>query len=68
MTIENPCEFIKKIRENPLAQVTDVSFKDLRMLQDHLTTCENCAKLVEEMWDQYKDLPDDPNKNDGRWN
>jgi hypothetical protein len=68
MSIDNPCEFIKQIREDPFAKVQDISFKDLRMLQDHLTTCKKCATLVDEVVEKYKDVPHDSNINDGRWN
>jgi hypothetical protein len=68
MTIENPCEFIKKIRENPFVRIEDISFKDLKSLQDHLTMCDTCARVVDEVLEEYKDVPTDPNINDGRWN
>jgi hypothetical protein len=68
MTIKNPCEFIKKIRENPFVRIDDISFNDIKMLQEHLTICQKCATTVDEVLEEYKDFPTDPNRNDGRWN
>jgi hypothetical protein len=69
MSLENPCEFIKKIHENPFAKIMDLTERDLIMLREHLTVCKECAKLVDEVWAKYEDMmPIDPNINDGRWN
>lgn len=68
MTIENLCEFIKKIHANPLAKIEGLSIREFYMLKDHLTTCQECDRLAEEIVERYKDVPTDPNLNDGRFN
>ena len=65
---ENYCAIIRKIYENPLAQVTGLTVKDYMGLQEHVKECAECIRLTDEILDKYKDVPVDPNLNDGRYN
>jgi 3-hydroxy-3-methylglutaryl CoA synthase len=68
MSIENYCEVVKQIYENPFAKVTGLTVQDFYNLQNHVADCEVCTKLTDEILEKYKDVPHDPNMNDGRYN
>lgn len=55
MSIENFCEFIKKIHDSPFDLITDLTIKDYYAVAAHLKTCENCAILVTETIEKNKD-------------
>jgi hypothetical protein len=68
MERSNFCEFIKGIHTNPFALVKELSIREYYALQKHVQVCENCAILIEEVYEKYGDAPPDPNLNDGRFN
>jgi hypothetical protein len=56
MSIENFCEFIRKIHADPLAKIEGLSIRDFYALQDHVNQCEECLRLVDEVNERYKDI------------
>ena len=68
MAIENFCEIIRRIHADPKAKVVGLTVRDYYNLQEHVAQCEECTKLTDEILEKYKDVPSDPNLNDGRYN
>lgn len=54
--MNNPCEFIKGIHDNPMALVKNLTIRDYMEIQDHLQSCEKCAIMIDEVIEKYKDI------------
>jgi hypothetical protein len=69
MTLNNPCEFIKGIHDNPMALVKNLTIGDYQALTEHLQSCENCATMVDEVIEKFKDIgPGSSPWENTRWN
>jgi predicted anti-sigma-YlaC factor YlaD len=54
------CDFINKIKQDPLQKVSGLTVGDYYELQAHLLECEECWATVNEVAAQYKNEPEDP--------
>ena len=68
MTLDNFCEFVKKIHANPSMRITNLTIRDFTNLQNHLQECKQCETLADEVLSNDKNYKPDPKLNDGRWN
>ena len=55
------CDFVKKIQQDPMKKIDNLTIGQYYELQDHLIECQECWVIVEEIDAKYKDTPEDPN-------
>ena len=59
------CSFIEKIKQDPLQKISGLTVGNYYDLQDHIFECEKCGAIVDEIYEKYKNEPEDP---DSAWN
>jgi hypothetical protein len=59
------CEIVLKIQKDPLKKVEGLTIGIFYQLKEHLQECEMCSKIIDEILETHKDVPEDPNS---AWN
>lgn len=67
MGIENFCEFVKAIYDNPRRPLIGLTEAEFYALRDHIASCSNCTTLVEEVLDKYKNQDTSTTPLDAGW-
>jgi hypothetical protein len=44
-----PCEFIQGIHADPFKMIKNLSIKEYYALKEHVQTCYNCSRLLDEI-------------------
>jgi len=53
--MNNPCEFIKGIHDDPFRLVKNLTVKEYYALKEHVTGCSECTRLLDDLDEKYKD-------------
>lgn len=48
------CDFIKKIQQDPMKKIDNLTVGKYYKLQDHLAICDACRTIVSEVSEKYK--------------
>jgi hypothetical protein len=60
------CTFIKEIQKDPFRKVEGLTIGKVYQLQEHIKTCEECIRIIDEVLEATKDVPEDPNSEWGK--
>jgi hypothetical protein len=58
------CSFIKQIQKDPFKKVEGLTIGKVYQLQEHLKECQECIRITDEILEENKDIPSDP---DSEW-
>jgi len=54
------CQFVADIQKDPTKIITNLKVGQLIALKNHLTTCQKCDDIVNEVFEKGKDIPSKP--------
>jgi len=55
------CDFIKNIQADPLKKIEGLTVGKFEEIAAHVNKCQECASIIDEVTEKYKDTPSDPN-------
>jgi len=59
------CEVIQQIKADPFKKMEGLTVGYFYLLKQHLQECEACSKIVDNVIEEHRDVPPDPNSG---WN